>query len=345
MRLLLLVVPLALIGFAPAGSAPAQPARPLRAAAAPPAPAPHAPEPKYVDDDAVYDEFFDRLEELAKEKKPLSHKRLLAKLKPRAAGITPAESGNQVLAPEDVYKAAVQSVFVVGSVYPDKDGKWQTGTYATAWVLAADGVLVTNWHVFDELKDGEVFGAADRDGTVYPVTDFLGGDKTADVAVFRIPARELKPLPVAAAHAEVGSWVGVISHPGDLFYMYTQGAVTRYSTNTNDDKKVEKWMGISAEYASGSSGSPVLNKYGAVVGMAALTLSLDAADEPKKPVRRARPFEVPKRLARTEPAKDDKKDDKPKEPPKPGENPKGSPQQMVVRMAVPGPELLKWIGK
>src|SRR5207244_4127872 len=136
------------------------------------------------------------------------------------------------------------SVFVVGSVYPDKQGTWEVGTYASAWVVAADGVLVTNWHVFEDLKPGEVFGAADIDGNVYPVTDFLGGDKTADVAVFRIPARRLKPLPIAPAHAEVGAWVGVISHPGDLFYLYTQGTVTRYSTNLDDDKKREKWMGI-----------------------------------------------------------------------------------------------------
>jgi hypothetical protein len=49
-------------------------------------------------------------------------------------------------------------------------------------------------------------------------------------------------------------------------------------------------------------------------------------------------------VRRDEP-KDEKKGDKPKDPPKPGDNQKGSPQQMVVRMAVPGPELLKWIGK
>ena len=106
----------------------------------------------------------------------------------------------------------------------------------------------------------------------------------------------------------------VFSHPGDLFYVYTQGTVTRYSTNTNEDDKVEKWMGVTAEYASGSSGSPLLNKYGAVVGMAALTLSLDASDDAKKPVRRARPLDS-KRPARA----DDKKDDKtkPKEPEKP----------------------------
>ena len=305
-----------------------------------------APEPKYIDDDAFYEQFFDKLESLARDKKPLAHKQLVAKMKPGPAGVTPAKPGNKSLSPEEVYKAAVQSVFVVGSVHPDKDGNWQTGTYATAWVLAADGVLVTNWHVFEDLKDGEVFGAADHNGKVYPVTDFLGGDKAADIAVFRIDAKDLKPLPVATTAAEIGSWVGVISHPGDLFYVYTQGAVTRYSTNTNDDKQVEKWMGVTAEYASGSSGAPVLNKYGAVTGMAALTLSLDASDDGKNgqnPVRRKKAVGDLKRLSRADQQKDDKKDDKPKEPAKPGENPKGSPQQMVVRMAVPGPVLMKWL--
>jgi S1-C subfamily serine protease len=309
-------------------------ATPRAAVTAAPEP-PGANEPKFIDDDELYDQFFDKLEDLAKGKKTLSHKKLIGKMQPHSADVVPAKPGTKVLSPEEVYRAAVNSVFVVGSLYPHKDG-WEIGTYATAWVLAADGVLVSNWHVFEDLKDGEVFGACDRDGNVYPVTDFLGGDKTADIAVFRIAAKGLTPLPVATTYAEVGSWVGVISHPGDLFYLYTQGTVTRYSTNKNDDGKHEKWMGITAEYASGSSGSPVLNRYGAVVGMSALTLSLDASDDPKKTSRRA----VPKTLRATSP-----NDDKPKEPAKPEPNPKGSPQQMVVKMAVPGPVLLKWLGK
>jgi serine protease Do len=325
---------LVLLAGALAVSAPAQPPR------APAAPA----EPKYVNDDELYDQFFEKVEKLAKQKKTLAHKKLTAKLNPRAAGITPAKPGTKALAPEDVYAAAVNSVWILGSTFPDKDGNWQTGTYATAWVVAADGVLVTNWHVFEDLNDGEVFGASDRDGNVYPVTDFIGGDKTADVAVFRVGAKDLTPLPVATAHAEVGSWVGVISHPADLFYMFTQGNVTRYSTNKNDDDRVEKWMGITAEYASGSSGAPVLNKYGAVVGMAALTLSLDATDDGRagqNPARRVRPIGNPKKLSRV----GQPKDDKPKPPDKPAENPKGSAQQMVVKMAVPGSVVLKWIGK
>jgi S1-C subfamily serine protease len=329
---------LAFVAFSIVFAVPAE--QPRAAAAAASAP-PSANEPKFIDDDEFYDDFFEKLEAIAKDDQPLAHKKLTAKLKSRPANITPTKPGAKVLTPEEVYKTAVDSIFVVGSVYPKKEGKWEVGTYASAWVLAADGVLVSNWHVFEDLNDGEVFGACDRHGNIYPVIDFLGGDKTADVAVFRIDAKELTPLPVATTYADIGSWVGVISHPGDLFYLYTQGTVTRYSTNKNEDAKREKWMGITAEYASGSSGAPVLNKYGAVVGMSALTLSLDASDDEKKMNRR-----VPSKRLRADPPKDGPKGDKPKDPAKPGQpNPKGSPQQMVVKMAVPGPVLLKWVGK
>ena len=250
-------------------------------ASAPAAPPESAPaEPKFIDDDELYDNFFDKLEALAKGKKTLAHKDLLAKMKPGRANVAPSKPGAKALSPEEVYKTAVKSVFVVGSLYPEADGFWEVGTYATAWAAAADGVLVTNWHVFTDLEKDEAFGACDRDGNVYPVTDFVGGDKTADVAVFRVAAKGLTPLPVSIGYAEVGSWVGAISHPGDLFYLYTQGTVTRYSTNKTDDGQRERWMGLTAEFASGSSGAPVLNKCGAVVGMSASTISIDAFDEP-----------------------------------------------------------------
>src|SRR5262245_958539 len=304
MRRLLLVT--VLLGLAFTVSAPAeQPRASVEAPAREPAP---APEPKHIDDDEMYDNFFDKLEGLAKDKKCLSHNKLVAKLKPRPAGITPAKPSEKALSPEEVCKTAVPSIFIVGSVYPDKKtGEWEIGTYATAWVLASDGVLVTNWHVFEDLEKSEVFGAGDRDGNVYPVTDFLGGDKVADVAVFRIAAKDLTPLPVAPTHAEVGSWVGLISHPGDLFYIYTQGHVTRYSTGKNEDGKREKWMGITAEYASGSSGAPVLNKYGAVTGMACLTLSLDAVDDSANLNRRKKAIGIPLRRSR----QDERQDGKP----------------------------------
>jgi S1-C subfamily serine protease len=207
--------------------------------------------------------------------------------------------------------------------------------YATAWVAAENGILVTNWHVFEDLCEGEVFGAVDYKGNVYPVIDFLGGDKAADVAIVKIDAKGLKPLPVDDTYPEIGSWVSVLCHPGYFSYIFTQGNVTRYSTNKNDQRGREHWMGITAEYGVGSSGSPVLNKYGSVVGMAAITITLDGSPGVAKPNRL--------RLSRTEPPKeipDDK--NAPKADQKPGA---GSSVQIILKMAVPGPMIHKSFAK
>jgi len=176
-----------------------------------------------------------------------------------------------------------------------------------------------------------VFGVVDHKGNVYPVIDFLGGDKTADVAIFRIDAKGLTPLAVAEDYAAIGAWVGVLGHPGDNFYVYTTGAISRYSTNKSEDDKRERWMGLTAEYAGGSSGSPVLNRYGAVVGMAALTMTIEDGKKPPMPAPGRRVHRV--------------KRDGPEIAPPPREvHPAHAALptvQMILKMAVPGPTIRK----
>jgi serine protease Do len=303
--------------------------------------------PWFVDDEKLFDDFMSKLTDLAKDGKCLAHDKLVAKIKPgKKVKLTPAKPGEKVLSAEEIYKLALPSVFMIGSVFKDKEGEWQDGLYATAWVVGADGVLVTNWHVFEDLEEGEVFGAVDHKGNVYPVVEFLGGDKVADVAVVRIDAKGLAPLALSDAYPEIGSWVGVLGHPGDNYYVFTQGHVTRYSTNKNDDGKRERWMGVTAEYAGGSSGSPVLDKRGAVVGMAALTLTLDGGDGGARPNRRRLLLGQPPKKAPPPREKPDPKDEAkpdPKEAPKddPKPAPGGSSVQMILKMAVPGPTILK----
>ncbi|VTU00772.1 serine protease : Trypsin-like protein serine protease typically periplasmic containing C-terminal PDZ domain OS=Planctomyces limnophilus (strain ATCC 43296 / DSM 3776 / IFAM 1008 / 290) GN=Plim_1010 PE=4 SV=1: Trypsin_2 [Gemmataceae bacterium] len=317
------------------------------AAAQPPVPAPKAAAPApakpwFVDDAKLFEDFMAKLTELGKAGKCLANDKLHDKMKPGTrAKLAPAKPGDKALSPEEVYKVALPSVFIVGSVFKDKDGEWQDGLYATAWAASADGVLVSNWHVFEDLEPNEVFGVADHKGTVYPVVDFLGGDKAADVAVFKIDARGLTPLPVADEFAAVGSWVGVLSHPGDNFYLYTTGSVTRYSTNKNDDGKRERWMGLTAEFAGGSSGSPVLNKYGAVVGMSALTLTIEDGVPVPAPVQERRRLRARFRDEKPKaPPPKEKDKPEPKEEPKPAPG-GGATVQMVLKMAVPGPTILK----
>jgi serine protease Do len=261
---------------------------------------PAPPGPVYYDDDAFCDKFVLALTDLAKDKKCLAPDVVTRKVSiSRRTKLSPVAPRTAPLTPEEVYEKALPGVFVMGSVRPDEKSKtgFADGVFASAWVLAADGILVTNWHVFDKLKSDH-FGACDHTGKVYPLTDILAVDKTADVAVVKVAAEGLTPLPLASAPAKVGAWVGVLSHPGNQLFTFTQGTVTRYCRNQTDDKKTERWMNVSADYAGGSSGGPVLDRFGNVVGMATLTTNIDFADEdedgkPKPDKEKAKKDEPP----------------------------------------------------
>jgi S1-C subfamily serine protease len=343
--------------------APAAPPEPPPASAASPAgaaaeraevrrPAPAPPlrqEPWFVEDERFYQQFIARLTELAEKGECLPTEKLrqqwqrggkaACKLAPPAA---------EQLSPHEVYRRALPAVMLLGSVYPDEDGTWVEGMYATAWVAAAEGILVTNWHVFSELQEGEVFAAADYQGRVYPLKEILAADQAADVAVIRIAANRLTPLPLSRDYAPVGSWVAVLGHPGDNFYVFTTGSVTRYSTQRNEHGQQEYWMGVTAEFAGGSSGSPVLDARGAVVGMAALTLTLEdqggSVRHLRPSVRRPpalprTPFSVPRpfRFSFRFPCRNPH-DDKPMPPAGPPQPPA---VQMILKMAVPAPHIAR----
>ena len=167
-----------------------------------------------------------------------------------------------------------ESVFVLSSVYKcGKCDKWHVGKAATAWCLSADGIMVTNFHVFEGAKGG-AYGIGSRDGTVWPVVEILAADRASDTAVFRVKGEGFQPLVLGEA-AEVGDKVRVISHPSRKFFLQTSGEVARYHLHrSKKSKKGSVMMSVTADYAKGSSGGPVLNEKGEVVGMVSSTQSI-----------------------------------------------------------------------
>lgn len=185
------------------------------------------------------------------------------------------------------YQSLSRSVYVMNTVYKcGKCNDWHQGSTSTAWCVGEDGLMVTNAHVFISAKGGAM-AVSDPDGKCYPVIDLLGMDKASDIAVFRVKAAGLKPLRLGQA-PEVGSPVTSISNPQKNCFLRTSGSVSRYALGSMGPKqKRVPWMNVTADYAVGSSGGPVFNDAGEVVGMISSTQSIytgssnRAKDNPK----------------------------------------------------------------
>lgn len=190
------------------------------------------------------------------------------------------------------HEEAAESVAVVGIGYKcNKCPHWHMRSSGTAWVASEDGILVTNYHVLNNLPaDGRACVHL-KNGQVHAIREVLASDKLRDVAVFRIDAKGLTPLAVGP-DASVGSNLHLISHPEGNYYMYTGGFVQRYTLRTmpNNQYTVDKnrsqrnepiaWLVASCDYALGSSGGGIYNDNGQIVGMVSSTTTLYTPPRP-----------------------------------------------------------------
>jgi len=171
-------------------------------------------------------------------------------------------------------QTARDSVCVIGGLYRcDKCTHWHT-SMASGFVISSDGAIVTNYHVVDS-QEKETLVVMTADQNVYPVRRVLAASRADDLAILQVDAEGLRPLPLArdVGEAPVGSNVCVISHPDGRFFCYTAGVVSRYMRLRSHGELIET-VAITADYARGSSGAPVLNSQGQVVAVVSSTESI-----------------------------------------------------------------------
>ena len=184
----------------------------------------------------------------------------------------------------EVAARAEAATLVMGEFFRGGKSKaTQFGVAAGAFVIGENGVCVTSQHVAKE-RGSRGFVAMTRDGRVFPVRQVLAADAGNDLIIFQldVPADvKLPALPLAPAAAPVGSTVVVMSHPDDRFYLLTTGTVARH-TIWREAAGDQSFMAITADFAKGSSGCPVLDERGAVVGIVNNTESIYYDDDGKK---------------------------------------------------------------
>ncbi|MDQ6912827.1 MAG: trypsin-like peptidase domain-containing protein [Verrucomicrobiota bacterium] len=142
------------------------------------------------------------------------------------------------------------------------------GTIATGtgFLISADGFLVTNAHV---IRAGTKAVAKMEDGRVFQVQGAVDWDAKNDVAVLRVDGKELPHLNLQRrVSSEVGERIAVVGSPLGLEGSISDGIVSAFREDENGRRLIQ----ITAPISQGSSGSPVLNASGEVIGVATLLL-------------------------------------------------------------------------
>ncbi|HCQ33038.1 MAG TPA: hypothetical protein DIV54_06020 [Verrucomicrobiales bacterium] len=227
--------------------------------------APIQPEPAVINDRQIVGQMTAKVTEMMDSGSVVEMKTLIDKLKKEPkAKLQLSDAG--VASVDEAQKAVV----VVGGIYKcDRCPDWHVAP--ASGFLIAENLVVTNYHVVD---NPERSGLAVRlfDGRMFMVDDVVASSRRYDLAVLRLPKTGIKPIALGLS-APVGAKVDLISHPNRKFYTLSEGRVARYFVIQRNRRPVSA-MAITADFGKGSSGAPVLNEDGQVVGIAASTESL-----------------------------------------------------------------------
>ena len=184
-----------------------------------------------------------------------------------------------VLTPVEIYdKYAASTVGItVDVVSTNIWGQTVTGAAAgSGFVITEDGYIVTNYHVIDQAN---AITVAFPDGTTYPAA-VVGGEADNDVAVIKIEAEGLTPVVLGkSGDLQVGEEVVAIGNPlGELTFSETHGIVSALDRviTTSQSEKINM-IQTDCAINSGSSGGPLFNNHGEVVGITTAKPSLYAA--------------------------------------------------------------------
>ncbi|SEW43525.1 redoxin domain-containing protein [Chitinophaga arvensicola] len=202
----------------------------------------------------------------------------------------PAAAG-KVMKGRDIYTGCRDGVLMLGKLYNcGSCDQLHAGTLATAVALTADGLCATNYHVLQNVlgavqtgkyRDSLIYVATPA-GEVYSIEKILAFNKDGDVAVFKVNTNGASLHPLALGEpAEVGDVVHAITHPAGYLYYYSTGVVTR-NIHVSGAGAPGNRMEISADFARGSSGGPILDDKGNMIGMVASTIPIYYVQDTEK---------------------------------------------------------------
>jgi len=143
------------------------------------------------------------------------------------------------------------------------DNKGEFLKLGSGFFISQSGNIITNYHVLQGASSAEV---KTSDGKTYPITYIVAEDEQNDIIRLsvNIPSQYVYPLSLSKTIPEVGERIIVYGSPLGLEKTVSDGIVSAIREVPGYGKLIQ----ITAPISPGSSGSPVLNMQGEVIGIA-----------------------------------------------------------------------------
>lgn len=165
---------------------------------------------------------------------------------------------------QDILPLLVKKVKPSAVAIETFDSKGRTISRGSGFFIAPDQVI-TNRHVIERASSVVIHL---NDGKKYPVSGVIAVDGEGDIAVLRVelPGVFVQPLAITQQIPQEGESIVVIGNPFGLEGSISNGIVSA----VRDFPGYGKIIQITAPISPGSSGSPVVNMSGQVIGVATL---------------------------------------------------------------------------
>jgi len=148
-----------------------------------------------------------------------------------------------------------------------RDDKNRPIKFGSGFFVRPD-VVVTNYHVIEGASDG--FAKIVGKPSTYQIEGIVGIDKTKDLALLKVKGVRGRPLALAdISKIQVGQEVFAFGNPKGLEGTISTGIISGSSLRTVAN---ENLIQITAPISPGSSGGPVVNRRGEVIGVAVSSL-------------------------------------------------------------------------
>ena len=203
---------------------------------------------------------------------------------------------------EAVIRQMAPSVVSVEAVKPPAPGKTKpTEESGSGVVLQIEGirgpVIVTNNHVIAGAKPEQITIHLANDRIHRPTS--VWADPESDIAILRLDAEALVPAPAADSdRAREGNWVLAFGSPFGLSRTVTHGIISardRGQVSLGSTIRIKDFLQTDAAINPGSSGGPLVNLDGEVIGINTAIASHSGSNSG---VAFAIPINMVKRVAR-----------------------------------------------